>query len=442
MSLSEALLEFQNLVPEFQVGRLQEELPREFITAALRSTGAASVRKRKLPAEQVLFAVVGMALFRNMSIPAVVHHLGLALPGKDGEVSLAPSAISEARERLGPEPLAWLLRACAERWWAESQELGFGRWRSFNLLGMDGTEFRVPDSPENRAHFRGHNNGRADSGYPLCRAVVLFGLASHTVLDAEFGPHTKSEIAVSKALWAKVPDNSLVVVDRLYRASTLLVPLEKRNNVHFLCRAPEKRNWEVVEKLGPGDDIVEVKLSHDVRRDNPELPERWRFRVIEYQRKGFRPSAVCTSLLDPEMHPAKELAELYHQRWEIELAYDELKTEMLQREETLRSQTPRGIEQELWGLLLAFNLVRSEMTRIAAEADVSPTRISFIAAYQTMQVLWLTLPLIAPGRVPEVLRRMRADVRRFILPPRRSERSYPREVKLQPRKYAKKRPLN
>jgi hypothetical protein len=400
------------------------------------------MRKRKLPAEQVLFAVIGMALFRNMSIPAVVQHLGLVLPGKDGGTTLAPSAIVEARERLGPEPLAWLLRACGERWWAESQELGFGRWRTFNLLGMDGTEFRVPDSPENRAHFGGHHNGQSDSGYPLCRVVALFGLAGHIVLDAEFGPHSKSEITLSKPLWAKVPDNSIVVVDRLFRASNLLVPLEGRNNVHFLSRAPEKRNWDVIEELGPGDAIVEVKITHEVRKENPELPATWRFRVVEYQRKGFRPGALCTSLLDPKEYPAGELRELYHQRWEIELAYDELKTEMLQREEALRSQSPDRIHQELWGLFLAFNLVRSEMTRIAALAKVPPTRISFVAAYQTMQVLWLTLPAIAPGRVPEVLRRMRSDIQRFVLPPRRSTRSYPREVKIQARKYAKKRPPN
>lgn len=442
MSLSEVLGVFRDMLPELQLERLANAVPLEYVNAALRATGTASMRKRKLPAEQVLFAVLGMALFRDMSIPAVVHHLGLVLPGKDGETTLAPSAIAEARERLGPEPLVWLLRACGERWWAESQELGFGKWRSFNLLGMDGTEFHVPDSTENRAYFGGHHNGKSESGYPLCRMVALFGLATHTVLDAEAGPHSKSEITLSKPLWARVPDNSIVIVDRLYRASNLLVPLQQRNNVHFLTRAPDKRNWKVIEELGPGDQVVEVEIGRDIRKDNPELPPTWRFRVIEYQRKGFRPGALCTSLLDPVEYPAGELRVLYHERWDIELAYDELKTEMLQREECLRSQDPARVRQELWGLLLAFNLVRSEMTRIAVDAKVAPTRISFVAAYQTMKLLWLTLPLLAPGRVPEVLRRMRADIQRFVLPPRRSARSYPRAVKLQTRKYDKKRPLN
>lgn len=439
MSLAAALEKFHGLLPDFQLDRIEQSIPREFVEEALRSTGRASIRKRKLPAEQVLFVVIGMALFRNMSIPAVVRHLGLALPGKDGDDSLAPSAISDGRERLGAEPLGWLLRKCGQRAWDEARALGFGKWRDLNLVGMDGSTVRVPDSPANRQHFGGHHNGKAASGYPLCRVVGLFDLETHELLDAEFGPHSTSEIVMCKPLWAKVPDNSLVVVDRLFRASNLLVPLEKRNNVQFLTRAPKNwSKWEVVKKLGPGDFLVRVELSREIRKENPELPEDWTFRVVEYQRKGFLKSALCTSLLDPKEYPASELAALYHQRWEIELAYDELKTEMLQREETLRSQTPERIAQELWGLFLAFNLIRGEMKRIAVQAKVSPTRISFVNAYQTMQVFWLTLAAIAPGRIPSVLARMSADVQRFVLPKRRSERSYPRAVKTQPRKYARK----
>jgi hypothetical protein len=434
MSIAEALNDFAVHSPERHVGKLQESIPAELVRQALNATGTATVRTRRLPAEAVLWLVIAMAMYRNMSIDAVVGHLDLALPEKDGK-DVARSAISEARGKLGPEPLQWLLRVCAARWWEETRERAEARWRGLNLLGLDGTTFRLPDSPGNRARFGGHFNG-AQSAFPTVRMVALFALATHLVLDAVFDGLGKGESTLSVELLQKIPAHSLIIVDRLFRKANLLIPLQKMNNVHFLTRAPEKRNWKVIRTLGRGDFLVEVKVASKTRKAGADLPSAWVFRVIEYRRKG-REGALCTSLLDPVQAPAKELVELYHQRWEIELAYDEVKTEMLQREETLRSLIPERVEQEIWGLLMAFNLVRVEMARIATEAGVAPTRISFVAAYQRMQLLWVTLAALKPARLPEELLRVRTDIRRFVLPKRRSERTYPRAVKTFARKYPK-----
>jgi hypothetical protein len=161
-------------------------------------------------------------------------------------------------------------------------------------------------------------------------------------------------------------------------------------------------------------------------------------RAIRYQRKGFRPQTLLTSLTDPLAYPAAEIVALYHERWEIELGYDEVKTVMLDREETTRSKTPRGVTQELWGLALAYNLVRLEMERIAAEAGVTPDRISFKSALLYIEHALLTLSLASPGRIPEHLRRLREDIAHFILPKRR-RRSYPRAVKIKMSNYPRKR---
>jgi hypothetical protein len=438
MSLGSALIGLDAFSPDRQLERLQQEIPAELIEEALQVTGKASVKKRKLPAELAIWLVIGMALFRDFAIAEVVKQLGLALPDKGGKNSVARSVTSDCRGRLGAEPVKWLFRKCAEIWSRQTQP--YSMYRGLKLVGMDGVLFRVADSTENRAHFGAHHNGQAASGYPLCRMVGLFILGSHVIIDAVFGPHTTSEHVLSKSLWEQVLEKSIVIVDRLFRCSNLLIPLERMGGDRFwLTRAPEKRNWQVVEVLGPGDFIVEVKIYPQQRALNPSLPPTWRFRVVEYQRKGFRPSALCTSLLDPKQFPANELADLYHHRWEIELAYDELKTEMLERQETLRSKTPERVAQEIWGLLLAFNLVRVEMTRVAAKANVSPNRISFVGALRLMQLLWLVSAHSAPGRLPDRLAQMEDDIQSLVLPERR-ERSYPRQVKAQARKYSQASP--
>jgi len=125
---------------------------------------------------------------------------------------------------------------------------------------------------------------------------------------------------------------------------------------------------------------------------------------------------------------------------ELELGYDELKTHMLDRQETIRSRTVEGVKQELWGILLMYNLIRVEMVRIAKEADVPPARISFVAAMRYIRDEWAWCAVASPGSIPKKLHRMRQRVADFVLRPRRRQRYYPRETKLQSSGYAKKNP--
>jgi hypothetical protein len=150
---------------------------------------------------------------------------------------------------------------------------------------------------------------------------------------------------------------------------------------------------------------------------------------------------LLTSLADAEQYPAFELVTLYHERWEIELGYDEIKTEVLEREEAIRSKSPTAVAQELWGILLAYNLVRLEMERVAEEAGVEPTRISFIAALHLVCDEWLWCAVASPGAIPKHLRNLRAKLARLVLPPRRS-RTFPRAVKIKMSNYPRKRPSN
>lgn len=162
-------------------------------------------------------------------------------------------------------------------------------------------------------------------------------------------------------------------------------------------------------------------------------------RAIRYQRRGFAPQLLLTSLLDPSRYPASEIIALYHERWEIELGYNEVKRVMLRREESTRSKSPRRVAQELWGLAIAYNLVRFEMERVAADAGVLPVRISFVAALNLIESALRSWGTDNLGRAPQRLIHLREDIGHFILPERR-HRSYPRAVKIKMSNYPRKRP--
>jgi hypothetical protein len=302
---------------------------------------------------------------------------------------------------------------------------------------------RIPDSDENRAHFGGQSagtKGRGPSAYPLVRVAALMALRSHLLGAVSFGPFENGEYTYAADLWSSLPDNSLTVVDRNFFSAGVLIPLARDGqNRHWLIRAKKNNRWKLIRELGRYDALVEFQVSSEARRKDPTLPKTWQVRAIQYQRKGFRPQILLTSLLDVEAYPTAEIVRLYHERWEIELGYDEIKTEMLDREEAIRSHTIKGVRQELWGIFLAYNLIRLEMERIADEAQVDPMRISFVTSLRYIRDEWFWLcGTRSPGAIPKHLRAMREDIKRFILPLRREDRVYPRAVKIKMSNY----PLN
>ena len=423
----------------------QRHLDPSWIEEALATTGTATLRKRRLPAERVVWLVIGMALLRDRPIAEVVRQLDLAMPSGDGRRTVASSSVSQARTRLGPDPMEWLYERTATLWADASADRS--RWRGLALYGLDGTTVRVPDSEANRAHFGGQEAGvdrggkdRGASGYPLVRLVTVMALRSHLVSATCFGPYATDERQYAKALYASIPANSLVLMDRAYLDAAVFHELSAANR-HWLTPAKSTTTWRVIEDLGKGDQLVEMETSAEARRKHPHLPTHFDVRAIRYQRKGYQPRILLTSLVDAKQYPANELRALYHERWEVELGFGEIKTDMLQRLEAIRSKTPDAVAQELWGLLLAYNLIRLEMERIADETGVAPTRISFVAALRLIinEWSWATITT-SPGAIPRHLTDLRDKIRIFVLPERRSDRVFPRAVKLKMSNYARKRP--
>jgi hypothetical protein len=299
---------------------------------------------------------------------------------------------------------------------------------------------RIPDTAENREAFGlpPSSSSRKSSGYPQIRAVGLMVLRSHLLLDFAFAGCKTGELTVAQPLIERVPDRSVTILDRFFVNHLLWHRIRNGGQErHWLVRARGNSKWRVIKRLGRGDDLVEIEFPRALRREHPELPKTFMARAVRYRRKGFRQRVLLTSLVEPEQYPATEIAELYHERWELELGYDEIKTEMLEREEAIRSQAPERVRQEVWGLATAYNLVRREMEAAALQWGVAPRRISFGMSLRAIRDLFAWAAIASPGSLPKMLKNLRLDLRHFILPPRRSDRRYERCVKIKMSGYAR-----
>lgn len=415
---------------------LAEALDPQTIQSVLEATGTATVRRRKLPAEQAIWTVIGMALFRDRPIQAVVHHLDLVLPPSKSSPAagrITGSAVVQARDRLGAAPLAELFERTAAHWCRAGADSH--RWRGLAVYGIDGTTLRIPDTPENEAAFGRPGSGRGAAGYPQLRAVGLMVLRSHVLAGLAVGGWSQGEGTLAESLWEKIPDQSLTILDRGFLAYAALHRLHDAGTErHWLTRAKAGLKWRPVAQLGPKDWRVEVTLPRNVRRKDRTLPETLELRAIGYQRRGFRPQTLLTSLLDADRHPASEIVALYHERWELELGFDEIKTHTLEREEALRSRAPERVRQEVWGLAIAYNLLRLHMQQVATHLGIPPVRISFRGAILELRNFWAAAWAISPGTLPRALERLRDRLAFLVLPPRRA-RSYPRAVKIKMSNY-------
>lgn len=433
MLLQEYLSDTHQYACPEQWGVVQSSLPQAWVSQALAATGVTTLRKRRLPMEQAVWLVLGIALLRDRSILHVAEALGVALPRQN--VSISSSALSQARQRLGSEPLQWLFRHTAAQW--AHQEAGRHRWRGLALYALDGVVWRTPDTPDNRQAVGGQrNHPEHQSPFPQVRMACLLEARARLLVDAVMDTYSTSEYTLAEKLLAQLPADALVLVDKGFYSAGLLWPLQHQQGRHWLIPARANARGEVVQTHGVGDVCLRMKVSPQARKKNPALPETWEVRAITRALPNGQPRTVFTSLSEPARWPADEVFALYHERWEIELAYGEIKTDMLRQAMTLRSQQPEGVKQELWATLLMYNLIRLEITRIAQEAEVHPCRVSFITALRYIVDEWLwSSTSTAPGAIAAKLKAMRQNIRRFILPPRRSERRYPRAVRMSKTQY-------
>ncbi len=416
--------------------RLGEHLPYEWIEAALEYKGKASIRVRRLPAQQVVWLVIGLALYRHLSIKEVLDDLDLALPELEGRCVTA-SAACQARQRVGAEPLHWLFQTSAKAWHNDNRTAH--QFHGMDLLAMDGTTLRVADTAANREHFGAQAYAKSKvANFPQSRGVTLMAVPTHLVLDARFGTYKTSEMTYAKELLPSIPDHSLTIFDRGFLSAELLCNLVARGTQrHFLIPAKSNTTWRLID--GTDDDgTVEMEVSDAAMRLDATLPASWRARAVRVVDGKGGIAYMLTSLIDRKLFKAKQLVECYWRRWEIETSYRELKHSMLGSAHTLRSMNVDGVNQEIWGALIAYNLVRVEIAKAAFEAKCQPTDISFMLAFRTIQYeLLIAAATQAQGKLPAGLKRLRErlvlDLKEY-----RPDRKFDRVVKAKAQRYPHK----
>ena len=436
--LSDAIPLVIDLPNPLEWSRLGEHLPYEWVEAALVANDKATIRSRRLPAQQVVWLVIALAIYRHRSVKDIVDSLDLALP-ELADRCITSSATTQARQRLGSEPLEWLFHKSSRQWIAHDE--AHYLFKGLHLLAMDGTTLRLADSPDNREHFGSqiYPNNKVAS-YPQARGVTLMMMETQLIRDARFGRYDISETTHAHSLLESIPDDSLTVFDRGFLSAQLLCNLVNHGtNRHFLVPAKSNTKWTLI--LGTDDDgIVEMIVSPAARKKDPALPETWRVRAVRTPDDGSgKQRYLLTSLMDSKKFKAVDLIACYLRRWRIETSYRELKQSMMGSELTLRSMTVSGTEQEIWGAMIAYNLIRVEIAKAALEAKCEPTSISFTTALMTIQnELMMTGPATAQGRIPEMLKRLRGRLV-LELKAQRPGRKFDRVVKAVAQRYPETR---
>lgn len=418
-------------LPAGGINELSALIDPAWIEQALAAAGKASIRRRKLPADHAVWLVIGLALFRQMPMWQVVQEMALTLDGQDLPV---PSSSVQARQRLGPEPLAHLFGLLTDAW-ARARPVHDNALR---VLAVDGVVWSAPDSPLNRADLGSGQTQYGPQPWPMVRGVCLLDTDSHELLDAKLGNYHCGELTLAADL--RGLDHSITLFDRAYFSAAFLMDWHSVGTQrHWLMRAKDNLRHEIVQTLGEGDWLIRMPVSQRARQLRPELPSHWEARLIQTQVDG-KSRRFITSMRESKRFAADELAQLYRQRWEIELGFREIKQSLQQGQGVLRSKQPELVMQEVWGVLLAHTLLRRWMRLMAEHVGVAPLRISFHTAKHAIMGALNTVHLARAGTLPKHLQLLLDQARYFVLPPRRPDRSFPREVKRSTRsKYPSKK---
>lgn len=433
MSLQQSLLDIDGLQSFSDLSTFSQNIPVEWIESALHLSNKATIRRRRLPADQVLWLVMGMALFRNEPIGEVARRLNICAQGLAGDALLARSGLSEARQRLGADPVEWLFRQTGQQW--GNERYPHDDWQGLQVLAVDGALFRTPDTPELREHFgSGNTSTQRQTPFPMLRLVALMNVRSHVIMDAQISPYRRSEIRLSETFMDQIPDHSVTLFDKGFWSADLLLGLSGQGQQrHWLIPERKRLVFQEIKRFNKRDRLLEMKVSPQARKRNPELPEYWQVRAVSYEVRG-KLKTVFTSL-PAEQYSTEQVAQLYQERWEIELGFRDIKSAMHNNTLTLRSKKVELVYQELWGVLLAYNVVRREASQAAVSLGRLPNEIRFKSAYQYIAAQLIVMAAAQPlSRTGARLSELRAGVASLFLD-NRPRPSRPRTVKMSKTRY-------
>lgn len=363
------------------VGVLTRTFPPLLVDEVIAEAGRTELRHRSLPARTMAYFAIGMALHSEGSYEDVLSLLtdGLAWAADAEPVKLpSKSGIFQARVRLGSEPLKALFARVARPLAGPATP---GCWLAGRrLVAIDGMCLDVADTIDNDRWFgrAGVNKGER-AAFPQARVVALAECGTHVMFDAVVGPYTTAENTLARELVDRLQPGMLLLADRGFCG----FPLWARagaTGADLLWRAMPNMKPRHLETLADGTWLAELRPSGNDGRHAEPLT----IRVIDYELDDGRPNdttyRLFTTLLDPTVAPAVELAIAYAQRWEIEGTFDELKTHQRGARTVLRSKSPDLVLQEIWGHMCCHYAIRTLMWEAAHHAKVDPDRVSFVAA--------------------------------------------------------------
>ena len=376
------------------LGVLTATVPASLIDAVLADTGRQSQRQRQLPARMVVYYVMALALYAHASYQEVLRCLleglrWLRLSGTD-IAGADKSAITKARARLGPAPLKELFGRVACPFATPDTP---GAWyRDRRLVSLDGTTIELPDTPELAEHFGRPGASRGTSSFPQLRLLSLTETGTHAIFGAVLDRYEQAEVTLAPTLLRLLRPGMLCLADRAF-VSFELWRTATASGADLLWRVRKNQVLPCHERLPDGSYVSRLYASPKQRRHDADgVP----VRVIDYQLEGV-PGAeplyrLVTTLLDPEAAPAVELAALYHERWESEGTFAEIKVTLPGQRLQLRSRRADLVEQELYGLLLVHFALRQLMHEASCQAGCDPDTLSFI---HTVRIVRRHLPFHA-----------------------------------------------
>jgi Insertion element 4 transposase N-terminal/Transposase DDE domain len=374
------------------VSLLASVFPAERIHEALNAHDCNSQRIRRFPAVAGAYYAIALSLYPEASYEAVFSAVaeGLAwAAGASPPEPVAKSSISELRSRIGAEPLRDLMRSCCVPL-ADAAQLPQAFYKGLRLVAIDGSRIELADEVEIAQAFGRPGSRTGYAGYPQAQCAVLAECATHAILGAEIGPYRGDEWELCQWLLGALEPGMLCLADRGFNGATQWQQA-RATGAHLLWRASDNRLLPVRQMLADGSYLSEIEPARQSKRREqisgaPAAASL--VRVIEYQLPGAQgPSRyrLITSLLDPQEAPALELAALYHQRWQIEAVFDELKTHLRQGRRVLRSKTAALVRQEFYGWVLAHYAVRWLLHQGAARSGQADEDLSFTAHIQLLK---------------------------------------------------------
>ncbi len=415
------------------LGELTQTVDFALVDAVLAGTGTMERRRRLLPSRVVVYFVLALALFEHVSYEAVWDKLTAGLDGL-AVARPAGSSLSRARRRIGPAPLRRLFQALAGPVGGRGQPGVF--YRGLRTVAVDGTHLHVPDDRAVTGRYRARTGktAQAQAGYPLLRLAALIECGTRAVLAAAFGPDTAGELAYARQLTSALDASMLLLADAAFDAAPFLREVTG-TGAQFLVRSAARRCPAPLRRLPGGSYLAAIGYG--------VLPQLLTVRVIEAvitvtladgttRTQQWR---LLTSLTDHARYPARELIALYHQRWQAETTYYSLKDTILDGR-VLRSRTPAGIDQEIYGLLTVYQaLIRAAADTAATRPGLDMDRISFTTLLHTAADLVISAAGILPDGPPDLTGSIGRAALRRLLPARPRHRVKARTRKQPTSKY-------